>query len=126
MRDTEVDRAIDDAKCAKQEIFIRDGNGKVFTDNNTKSKILEDNFENSDLDLACNLSSSTEIHTEEKDPIRRSKRLTKTNPFIRCNNPICHDYRNHRKKTEFGNHAESTNCTTGGERRRSLDRSNNT
>ena len=85
---------------------------------------LEDNFENSDLDLASNLSSSTEIDTEEKEPIRRSKRLTKTNPNIRHNNPICHDYRKHRKKTEFGNNTESTNRSTGGEIRRSLDRSN--
>ena len=52
MTDTEIDRAIDDAKCADQEILIRDENGKVFTDNNTNSNILEDNFENSDLDLA--------------------------------------------------------------------------
>ena len=64
----------------------------------------------------------TEIDKEEKEPIRRSKRLTKTNPIIRYNNPICHDYRKHRKQTEFGN-TGSTNSTTGGERRRSLDRS---
>ena len=123
MTDTEVDRAIDYAKCAEQELLIRDENSKVFTDNNTNSNTLEDNFENSDLHLASNLSSSTEIDTEEKDPIRRSKRLTKTNLIISYNNPICHDYRKHRKKTEFGNHTESTNCPTGGERRRSLDRS---
>ena len=36
MTDTEVDRAIEDAKQADQEILIRDENGKVFTDNNTK------------------------------------------------------------------------------------------
>ena len=82
MTDTEVDRAIDDAKCADQEIFIRDGNDKVFTDNNTNSNTLEDNLENSDLSLASNLSSSTEIDTEEKNPIRRSTRLTKTNPNL--------------------------------------------
>ena len=33
MTDTEVDRAIEDAKIAEQEVFIRDDNGKVFTDN---------------------------------------------------------------------------------------------
>ena len=82
MTDTEVDRAIDEAKCADQELLIRDENGKVFTDNNINSNTLEDNFENSDLDLASNLSSSTEINTEEKEPIRRSKRLAKTNPII--------------------------------------------
>ena len=123
MTDTEVDRAIEDAKQADQELLIRDENGKVFTDNKTNSYTQKESFENSDLELASNLSSSTEIDTEEKEPVRRSKRLTKTNPIIRYNNPICHDYRKHRKKTEFGNNTESTTCTTGGERRRSLDRS---
>ena len=32
MTDTEVDRAIEDAKIADQGVFIRDDNGKVFTD----------------------------------------------------------------------------------------------
>ena len=45
MTDTEVDRAIDDAKFAEQELLIRHENGKVFTDNNTNSNTLEDNFE---------------------------------------------------------------------------------
>ena len=122
MTDTEIDRAITDTKNADQELFLRDENGKVLINNNFNQNALEDNFENSDLDLASNLSSSTEIDKEEKEPIRRSKRLTKTNPIIRYNNPICHDYRKHRKQTEFGN-TGSTNSTTGGERRRSLDRS---
>ena len=103
MTDTEVDRVINDAKYADQDFLIGDENGKVFTDNNTNPNTLEGNFENSDPDLASNLSSSTEIDTEEKEPIRRSKRLTKTNPIIRYNNPICHDHRKHRKKTDFGN-----------------------
>ena len=68
MTDTEVDRAIEDAKQADQEILIRDENGKVFTDNNTNSCTLKDNFENSDLERASNLSSSTEIDIEEKNP----------------------------------------------------------
>ena len=123
MTDTEVNRAIEDAKCAEQELLIRDENGKIFTNNNTNSNTLEDNLENSVLDLASDLSSSTEIDNEEKDHIRRSKRLTKTNSIIRYDNPIYHDYRKHREKTESGNHTESTNCSTGGERRRSLDRS---
>ena len=123
MTDTEVGRAIEDAKQADQDLLIRDENGKVLTDNKTNPYTQKENFENSDLELASNLSSSTEIDTEEKEPVRRSKRLTKTNPIIRYNNPICHDYRKHRKKTEFGNNTESTTCTTGGERRRSLDRS---
>ena len=77
MTDTEVCRAKDDAKRADQELLIRDEKGEAFTDNNTNWNTLEDNFENSDLDLASNLSSSTEIDTEDKEPIRRSKRLTK-------------------------------------------------
>ena len=123
MTDTEVDRAIEDAKQADQEILIRDENGKVFTDNITNSYTQKDNFENSDLELASNLSSSTEIDTEEK---RTRAQIDKTNPIITYNNPICHDYRKQRKKTEFGNNTESTNWTTGGERRRSLDRSTTT
>ena len=122
MTDTEIDRAITDTKNADQELFLRDENGKVLINNNSNQNALEDNFENSDLDLVSILSSSTEIDKEEKEPIRRSKRLTKTNPIIRYNNPICHDYRKHRKQTEFGN-TGSTNSTTGGERRRPLDRS---
>ena len=86
MTDTDLDRAIEDANNAEQEIFIRDENGKVLTDNNTKS--LAENLENSELELASNLCSSTEIETEEKEPVRRSKRLTKTNPIIRNNNPF--------------------------------------
>ena len=62
----------------------------------------EDKFENSDLDLASNLSSSTEIDTEVKDPKLRSKRLTKTNPNIRYNDPSCHDYRKPPKRLNSG------------------------
>ena len=99
--------------------------GKLFTDNNTTSNSLEDNLENSDLDLPSNPGSSTEIDTEEKEPIRRSERLTKTNPIVRYNNPVCHDYRKHRRKTELGGHTESTRSSTGEERRQPLDRSKN-
>ena len=108
MTDTEVDRAIEDAKSADQEVFIRDEYGKVFTDKKPNPNTLEDNLENSELDLASNLSSSTEIETEEKEPIRRSKRLAETNPIIRYNNPICHDFRSYCRKAEFGRHTEST------------------
>ena len=38
MTDTEVDRAIEDAKSADQEVFIRDENGKVFTDDKPHPK----------------------------------------------------------------------------------------
>ena len=123
MTDTEIDRAIEDANSAEQEIFIRDENGKVLTDNNTK--LLAENLENSELELASNLSSSTEIETEEKEPVRRSKRLTKTNPIIRYNNPICHDYRKHRKQTEFGSHTESTKSQTEGGKQQPVNRSQN-
>ena len=68
MTDTEVDRAIEDAKQADLEILIRDENGKVFPDNNTNLYTLKDNFENSDLELASNLSSCTENDTKEKNP----------------------------------------------------------
>ena len=44
MTDTEVDGAIDDAKSAEQELLIRDENGKIFTDINTISNTLENNF----------------------------------------------------------------------------------
>ena len=71
----------------------------------------ENNFENSELDLASNLSSSTELEAdikhEEEKTIRRSKRLTKTNPIVRYNNPICHDYRKHRRKAELRSNTES-------------------
>ena len=71
MTDTEVDRAIEDAKSADQEVFIRDDNGKVFTDNKTQLRPFEEILGNSELDLASNLSSSTEIEIEENEPIRR-------------------------------------------------------
>ena len=110
MTDTEIDRAIEDARQANDELFIRahyHDNGKVFKNLTSFPKTGEENnFENSELDLASNLSSSTELeadikHGEEKT-IRRSKRLTKTNPIIRYNNPICHDYRKHRRKAKLG------------------------
>ena len=63
MTDTEIHQVIQDAKTADQELFIRDENGKVPTD----SKInLEDNLETSELELASNVSSSTEIGTDIK------------------------------------------------------------
>ena len=123
MTDTEVDRAIEDAKSADQQVFIRDENGKVFTDDKPHPSTFEDNLENSELDLASNLSSSTEIETEENEPIRRSKRLIKTNPVLRYNNPICHDYRSHRTKAELGPHTEPKGRRTGGGRQQPLNQS---
>ena len=45
MTDTEVDRAIEDAKQADQELLIRDENGKVFTDNKTNSYTQKESFQ---------------------------------------------------------------------------------
>ena len=107
MTDTEIHRAIENARQANDELFIRDDNGKVFENLTSFPKTGEENnFENSELDVASNLSSSTKLeadnkHGEEKT-IRRSKSLTKTNPIIRYNIPICHDYRKHRRKAKFG------------------------
>ena len=103
MTDTEINRAISDAKQANEELFIRDENGQAF---NNKNIFPNEGEENSlDIDFANNLSSSTELETDvkrEEKKVRRSKRLPKTNPIIRYNNPICHDYRNHRRKAELG------------------------
>ena len=114
----EVDRAFEDARQANEELFIRDDNGKVFKNlisfPNTGE---ENNFENSELDLVSNLSSSTELEAdikhEEEKTVRRSKRLTRTNPIIRYNNPICHDYRKHSRKVELGGNTESNGYGEG-------------
>ena len=123
MTKTEVDRAIEDANSADQEVSIRDENGKVFTDNKPNPNTFEDNLQNSELDLASNLSSSTVIETEEKEPIRRSKRLTKSNPIVRYNNPVFHDYREYRRKAELGRYTKSTGRWTGGRRQQPLNQS---
>ena len=112
MTHTEINRAIEDARHANDELFIRDDNGKVFKNLTSFPKTGEENnFENSELDLISNLSSSTELEAdikhEEENTIRRSKRLTKTNPIVRYNNPVCHDYRKHRRKAELGSNTES-------------------
>ena len=121
--ETEVDRAIEDANRADQEVFIPDENGKVFTDNKPNPDTFEDNLENSELELASNLSSSTEIETEEKEPIRMSKRLTKPNPIVRYNNPAFHGYRANRRKAELGSYTESAGRWTGAGRQQPLNQS---
>ena len=107
MTETEIHQAIQYSEGADQELFIRDENGKVFTDPNITPKTTEDNLETSELELASNLSSSTEIETdikaEDERIIRISKNLTKTNPIVKYNNPICHDYRKHRENMNSGN-----------------------
>ena len=89
MTDTEINRAINDAKQANEELFIRDENGKVFNNNNTFPNTGEE--KSFDLDFANNPSSSSELETdvkhEDETIVRRSKRLTKTNPIFRYNNP---------------------------------------
>ena len=67
MTDTEIDRAIEDARQANDELFIKDNNGKVFKNLTSFLKMGEENnFENSELDLASNLSSSTELEADIK------------------------------------------------------------
>ena len=108
MTDTDIDRIIEDAKQNDTELFIKDLNGKITHNYNNTVHGGEENkeknnleTETSDLELISNLSSSTEIEQETKEHnLRRSKRLTKTNPIIRFNNPITSDYRKHRKQTK--------------------------
>ena len=99
-----VDRAIEDPREADTEVHIKDLNGKV-SHNNTKTpkrgEEEEDELENSEPELLSDLSSRTEIEQETKEHnLRRSKRLTKTNPIIRLNNPVPSDYRKYRQKAQ--------------------------
>ena len=72
MTDTEIHRTIEDARQSNEELFIRDDNGMVIKNlTSIPNTGEENNFENSELDLACNLNSSTELeadikHEEEK------------------------------------------------------------
>ena len=108
MTDTDVDRVIKDAREADKEFYIKDTNGKVIQYyKNTTYTGEEDNDQNNSeaetsvLELIGNLSSSTEIEQKTKEHnLCRSKRLTKTNPFVRLNNPVPSDYRNYRKQTK--------------------------
>ena len=99
-----VDRAIEDAREADTEIHLKDSNGKV-SHNIIKSpqrgEEKEDELEKSEIELLSNFSSSTEIEQETKEHnLRRSKRLTKTNPKIRLNNPVPSGYRKYRQKAQ--------------------------
>ena len=89
-----------------------DSNGKVshnVTNTPKRGEEEEDELENSELELLSNLSSSTEIEQENKEHnLRRSKRLTKTNPITRLNNPVPSDYRKYRQKAQSRN--EPTNA----------------
>ena len=100
---SDIERVINDTQQSGQDLHIKDINGKV-------SSTID-----SDLELASNLSSITEIDknleiTQETN-LRRSKRLTKTNPVSRLNNPVNQsDYRKHRKTSKL--------VTTTGDNRR--------
>ena len=61
MTEEEIHQAIQEARTAEQELFIRDENGKVPINFNMN---LKDNLETSDLELASNISSSTEIEAD--------------------------------------------------------------
>ena len=76
------------------------------------------NLDSSDLELASNLSSSTEIEKEaelEEISLRWSKRPTTTNPIVRLNNSINqNDYRKHRKTSQSDTTTEdSKKCWNG-------------
>ena len=75
MTDTEIDRAIDDAKRVDKELLIRDRNVKLFEMFSfTPQHRGKNNLETSELELASDLSSSTE---QKIDPIPEEKKLIK-------------------------------------------------
>ena len=84
MTDTEIDRAIDDARQMNEELFISDDNGEVFK--NLTSFLNtgeENNFENSELDLASNLSSSTELEADIKHEVETRRERLKSALYVR-------------------------------------------
>ena len=99
-----VNRAIEGAREADAEIHLKDSSGKVshkMINSPKRGKEEKDELENSEVELLSNLSSKTEIEQETKEHnLRRSKRLTKTNPIVRLNNPVPSDYRKYRQKTQ--------------------------
>ena len=101
MSESDIDQTIRDSTQSGQEIQIKDNSGKVTIYNNK----IENKLDLSELELASNLSSSTELEEEIEQPkntnLRRSKRLTNTNPIVRLNNPVNQsDYRKHNKTTQ--------------------------
>ena len=102
MSEFDIDQTIEDSTQSGQEIQIRDNSGKVTSYNNEKT---ENKLNISEIELASNLSSSTEIENDleqlENTNLRRSKRLTKTIPSVRLKNPVNQsDYRKHSKTTQ--------------------------
>ena len=91
MSDSDIDQLIRHSIQSGQEIQTRDNSCflvKVTFYNNNK---IENKLDLSELELASNLSSSTEIEKDTEQPenanLRRSKKLTKTNPIVRLNSP---------------------------------------
>ena len=94
MSESDIEQVINDTQQSGQDLHIKDINGKV------------SNTIDSDLELASNFSSGTEIDKDlenvQETNLRRSKRLTKTNPVIRLNNPVNQsDYRKQRKTSKL-------------------------
>ena len=129
MSDSDKDQTKRDSTQSGQEIQIRDSSGKVTIFNNNKR---ENKLDLSELELASNLSSGTEIHREkdieqlENANLRRSKRLTKPNPIVRLNNSVNQsDYRRHSKTTQpvttFGVHGRKNIGATAIARRLRAD-----
>ena len=83
MLEFDIEQTIKDSTQSGQEIQIRDNSGKVTFYNNEKK--TENKPDTSELELVSNLSSCTEIEKDleqlENTNLRRSKRLTKTNPI---------------------------------------------
>ena len=99
--DSDINQTIRHSLQSGQEIQLRDKSGKVTFYNNKTEK----NLDLSGLEFANNLSSSTEIEKDieklKNANLRRSKKLTKTNPIVRINDPVTQsDYRKHNKTTQ--------------------------
>ena len=121
MSDSDIEQIISDTQQSGQDLHTKDTNGKVTY--NTFEEMIE-----SDLELASNLSSSTEIEKEieniEETNLRRSKRLTKTNPIVRLNDPIHRtDDRKHRKTAESVTTTGDNRRNGAGQRRKPVNRS---
>ena len=95
----DLNEVIRDAREASQPIQIRDQNGKANFNNS-----ICGGEEDSEFEFNSDICSSTELEIDpgesvktrvEGTELRRSKRLTKTNPIVRLNNPQMYDF--HRK-----------------------------
>ena len=96
MTEQELTQAIKDARIASQQIEIRDINGEIKT-----SCFKEGGEEDSEIEFNSDISSSTEVDIEQTNvpttrvigtDLRRSSRLTKTNPIVRPNKPVQHGF----------------------------------